>query len=109
VIRHGDIRWYRFRSPDKRRPVLVVARPALLPRLSLVPVVPVSTQVRGLPQEVLLDQSDGLAERSTLKPEWVRAVDPAALGPFIGSFAEERWAEVRRALLYVFGLDDAAG
>jgi len=105
VIRHGDIRWYRFRAPDKRRPVLVVARPNLLPSLSLVPVIPVSTQIRGMPQEVLLEESDGLCRRGTLKPEWIRAVALATLGPFITSLADERWPEVRTAVLHVLGLD----
>ena len=105
MIRHGDIRWFRFRAPDKRRPVLVVARPELLPSLSLVPVIPISTQIRGLPHEVLFDEADRLRERSTLKPEWIRAVSPACLGPFIASLAEHRWSEVRTAVLHVLGLD----
>ena len=58
MIQHGDIRWFRFRAPDKRRPVLVVVRPALLPSLSLVPVIPISTQIRGMPHEVLFDETD---------------------------------------------------
>ena len=107
MIRHGDIRWFRFRVPDKRRPVLVVARPELLPSLSLVPVIPISTQIRGMPHEVLLQESDGLGQRSTLKPEWIRAVAPASLGPFIASIAEQRWPEVRSAVLHVLGLDCA--
>jgi SAM-dependent methyltransferase len=37
VIRHGDIPWFRFPAPDKRRPVLLVVRPQLLPWLSFTP------------------------------------------------------------------------
>jgi mRNA interferase MazF len=105
VIQHGDIRWFHFRAPDKRRPVLVVARPQLLPSLSLVPVIPISTQIRGLTHEVVFDETDWLGKRSALKPEWIRAVSPASLGPFIASLAEDRWPEVRDAVLHVLGLD----
>jgi mRNA-degrading endonuclease toxin of MazEF toxin-antitoxin module len=49
VIARGDIRWFRFDHPDKRRPVLVVGKQELLAAWSLVPVIPLSTQVRGLP------------------------------------------------------------
>jgi hypothetical protein len=45
VIRPGEIRWFRFAHPDKRRPVLVVGREDLLPAWSLVPVIPLSTQI----------------------------------------------------------------
>ena len=48
VIQRGDIRWFRFEHPDKRRPVLVLGRDDLLPSWSLVPVIPLSTQIRGL-------------------------------------------------------------
>jgi CRISPR system Cascade subunit CasE len=48
VIQRGDIRWFRFTAPDKRRPVLVLGRPDLLPSLAQVPVIPLSTQARGL-------------------------------------------------------------
>ena len=105
MIRHGDIRWFGFRAPDKRRPVLVVARPQLLPSLSLVSVIPNATQIRGLPHEVLFDETDCLGKRSTLKPEWIRAVSPASLGPLIACLADNRWSEVRDALLHVLGLD----
>ena len=38
VIERGDIRWFRFASPDKRRPVWVVALPEALPSLAQVTV-----------------------------------------------------------------------
>ena len=107
MIGHGDIRWFRFRAPDKRRPVLVVARPELLPSLSLVPVIPISTQIRGLSHKVVFDETDWLGKRSALKPEWIRAVSAASLGPLIASLAEDRWSEVRDAVLHVLGLDRA--
>jgi mRNA interferase MazF len=52
MIRRGDVRWFRFASPDKRRPVLVVGRDDILDSLSQVPVIPLSTTPRGLPWEV---------------------------------------------------------
>jgi hypothetical protein len=38
VIARGDIRWFRFGAPDKRRPVVVLGRSDILPSLSQVPV-----------------------------------------------------------------------
>jgi len=34
VIRRGEIRWFRFSAPDKKRPVLVLGRDDGLPSLS---------------------------------------------------------------------------
>ena len=105
MIRRGDIRWFRFASPDKRRPVLVLGKPDVLPSLSQVPVIPISTQTRKLAWEVTLSEADGLPSACVLKPEWVRAVDRVLLGPWIASLPELRWREVRVALLDVLGFE----
>jgi mRNA interferase MazF len=104
VIARGDIRWFRFASPDKRRPVLVLGRPDTLASLSQIPVVPISTQVRGLPWEVALGPEDGLPSPCVLKPEWIRIVERPYLGPLIAQLREERLPAVRDALIAVLGL-----
>lgn len=58
-LNRGDIRWYRFASPNKRRPVLILGQETVLRSSSDIPVIPLSTQVRGLPWEVLLGPEEG--------------------------------------------------
>ena len=105
MIERGDIRWFRVSDPDKRRPVVVLGREGILPSLVQVPVIPLSTQIRGLPWEVQLSTGEGLPSACVLKPEWMRSVERSQLGPHIASFPAHRWPELRRALLYVLGLD----
>ena len=106
MIQRGDIRWFRFERPDKRRPVLVLGRRATVPALSQIVVVPFSTTIRGIAGEVVLDERDGLAVRSTLKVEWIRAVDRASVGPRIAELPVHRWPELLQAVVYVLGLDE---
>lgn len=103
MIGRGDIRWFRFGAPDKRRPVLVVGSASVLASLSEIPVIPLSTQIRSLPWEVLLDVQDGLPGPCTLKPEWIKAVDRTLIGPWIATLHDDRWNEVKEALLLVLG------
>jgi mRNA interferase MazF len=103
VIRRGEIRWFRFSAPDKKRPVLVLGREDVLPSLSQVPVIPLSTQARGLPWEVALSEADGLPSPCVLKVEWIRIVDRGHLGPLIARLSEQRWEQVKAALLDVLG------
>ncbi len=105
TIEPGDIRWFRFSRPDKRRPVLVLGRPELLRAWSLVPVIPLSTQARGLPWEVRLGAADGLASDCVLKVEWVYSVERHRLVALLTTIPDQRWTEVRAAVLYAFGLD----
>ena len=106
MIQRGEIRWFRFDRPDKRRPVVVLGHDRILPSLSQVPVIPLSTQIRGLPWEVVLSVEEGLPFPCTLKPEWIKSVERALLGPRIAAFPALRWAEVRSTLLQVLGLEE---
>ena len=56
----GEIRWYTFRLPDKRRPVLVLARDEVVEHLNEIVVAPVTRTIRGLRTEVLLTEEDGM-------------------------------------------------
>lgn len=105
MISRGDIRWFRFEAPDKRRPVLVLGREDVLPSLTQVPVIPLSTQIRDLRWEVRLSSSDGLPSECVLKPEWIKTVDRTSLGPWIATFPAGRWSELTAALLDVLGLE----
>jgi mRNA interferase MazF len=106
VIQRGDIRWFRFDAPDKRRPVLVLGREDVLPSLAQIPIIPLSTQIRGLRWEVRLLASEGLPSECVLKPERIKTVDRGAIGPWIGTFPSARWHEVSAAVLDVLGLAD---
>ena len=106
VVERGEIRWFRFERPDKRRPVLIIGREGVVDSWSLIPVIPCSTQMRGLPWEVRLGPPDGVPSICVLKPEWVRAVDKAGLGPLITTLPNARWPEVEAALLQALGFRD---
>lgn len=105
-MRRGEIRWFRFQYPDKRRPVLVLGRNEVLPSLSQIVVVPLSTTSRGLRWEVPISSRDGLLADSVLKPEWIRSVERASIGPLVATLADERWPEVEVALLDCLGFTD---
>lgn len=105
MIARGDIRWFRFEAPDKRRPVLVFGREEEIASLAQLPVVPISTQARGLPWEIALGTEDGLPSACVLEPEWIRSVDRTLLGPWIATLPPEHWAPLRAGLLTVLGFD----
>jgi mRNA interferase MazF len=60
VVRRGEVRWYSFTKPDKRRPVLILARDSALEFLGEVTVAPVTSTIREIPSEVLLTEADGM-------------------------------------------------
>jgi mRNA interferase MazF len=57
--RRGEV-WFADIPGDKRRPVVVLTRDSVLPRLTTILVAPVTTRTRGIPTEVSLGKTNGL-------------------------------------------------
>ncbi len=53
-MNRGEVRWYTFHPPDKRRPVLVLTRDAALEVLTGVTIAPITSTIRYSPTEVVL-------------------------------------------------------
>lgn len=99
----GDVRWYTFRAPDKRRPVLVLTQNSAIAFLNEVTVAPITSTVRGVPSEVALDESDGLPGRCAVNLYHLQTVPKGRLGARITVLSPDRLAEVRDALLFALG------
>ena len=48
-IKRGDVRWYKFDAPDKRRPVVILTRDSILAYLGEVTVAPITSTIRDIP------------------------------------------------------------
>ncbi len=53
-MKQGDVYWYTFRAPDKRRPVLILTRTSAIPYLTGITVAQITTTIRETASEVLL-------------------------------------------------------
>lgn len=62
LVKRGDVCWYTFPAPNKRRPVLILTRDSAISVLNSVTVAPITSTIRSIPTEVLLTAEDGLPE-----------------------------------------------
>jgi mRNA interferase MazF len=108
-LRRGEIRWYTFRLPDKRRPVLVLTRNDVIDRLNEIIVAPATRTIRGLTTEVVLTPDDGMPAACALNFDHVALAQRDRIGPVVCCLPETRWVEVRRALLIARGFDEREG
>jgi mRNA interferase MazF len=102
-MQRGEIRWYRFGAPDKRRPVLVLTRDSVLEYLGEVTVAPITSTVRDIPSEVLLTEADGMPRVSAVNLDHLQTVPQERMGGLIATLPAERMEEVRSALLFALG------
>jgi mRNA interferase MazF len=106
-MRRGEVRWYTFEVPDKRRPVLILTRSSAIGFLTALTVAPITTTVRSIPSEVFLTREDGLLTDCAVNLDNIQTVPKANLGPLIAYLSPERMKEVRRALCFALGLDES--
>ncbi len=97
-VRRGEIWQYRFKLPDKRRPVVVLTRQEVLPLLRTAMVAPVTSTIRGLPSEVPVGVDEGLKHPSAINLDHVQTVEQRLLHEFVGTLSEAKMREVCRAL-----------
>ncbi len=51
-MKWGEVCWYTFKSPDKRRPVLILTRNSAIGFLNALTIVPLTSTIRDIPTEV---------------------------------------------------------
>ncbi len=104
-MERGDIRWYTFKSPDKKRPVVILTRNSALKYLGEVTIAPITSTVRDIPSEVILDQNDGMKTVSAINLDHIQTVSKNNVGAFISKVSESKLAEIKAALLFALGFD----
>jgi mRNA interferase MazF len=105
TIARGDIRLYRFAQPDKQRPVVVLTRESAVSYLSTVTVAPITSTIRGVPSEVVLDESDGMKKPCAVNLHNVVTVSQQRLGKRVARVSQSRLGEICAAVRFAIGCD----
>ena len=103
-MKRGEIRWYRFGAPDKRRPVVILARDSILEYLGEVTVAPVTSTVRDIPSEVLLSREDGMKKDCAINCDHIQTISPGKVGALITGLTRKKLEEVRKAIFFALDL-----
>ena len=99
----GEIRWYRFGAPDKRRPVLVLTRHFALDYLGEVTVAPITRTIRGIDSEVALTVADGMSRDCAINCDHLQTIPKSKLGPLITTLGPGQLDQVGAAVLFALG------
>jgi len=102
-VRRGEVRWYRFKAPDKRRPVVILTRDSVLGYLGEVTIAPVTSTIRDIPSEIRLTSKDGLPRDCAVNLDHIQTVSKNRIGSLVAVLSAERMGEVRSALLFALG------
>ncbi|MGH9000990.1 MAG: type II toxin-antitoxin system PemK/MazF family toxin [Acidimicrobiia bacterium] len=94
-VGHAQVWWADL---DKVRPVVILTRANVAPRLQRLLAAPVTTTVRGLSTEVRLGPEEGLAEGSVASLDNVQLIPASLLLRRAGVIEPGRWEEFCAAM-----------
>jgi mRNA interferase MazF len=104
-IARGDVRLYEFAPPNKKRPVVVLTRDSAITYLSTVIVAPITSAIRSVPSEVILDESDGMKAPCAVNLHNAVTVSQDRLGKRVAQLSSPRMNEICTALRFSLGCD----
>ena len=90
---------------DTTRPVVVLTRELVRPRLTSVTIAPITTSVRGLSTEVAVGEANGLAGASAISCDNITTIPTVALGRQIGLLLDGQEPALSEAIRAAFDLD----
>ncbi len=102
-IARGDVRLIQFAAPDKNRPAVVLTRDSAIGYLSTVTVAPVTSTIRGVPSEVVLDIEDGMKAPCAVNLHNAITISQEKLGRRVAKLDAARMAEICAALAFSLG------
>lgn len=105
-MKQGDVYWYTFRAPDKRRPVLILTRDSAITFLTGITIAPLTTKIRGIPSEVMLTpETDGVMADCAVNVDNIQTIQKANLESPLTHLSPARMREVRAAIEFALGFD----
>lgn len=102
-LSRGAVHLCRLPAPDKQRPVLILTRDSAIRHLSTVTVAPITSTIRSVPSEVILDENDGMKDRCAVNLHNAVTIAQQHLGKRVASLSAERMQEVCAALRFSLG------
>jgi mRNA interferase MazF len=105
-VNRGDVCWYTFKAPNKRRPVLILTRDSAIAVLNSVTVAPITSTIRSIPTEVVLTKEDGLPNTCAANFDNLQTVPKSNIGDRIARLTVRKMKETGAAVSFALGFDD---
>ena len=104
-MNRGDVCWYTFKAPDKKRPVLILTRESAIAVLNSVTVAPITSTIRSIPTEVVLTTDDGLPGTCAANFDNLQTVPKSNIGDRIARLSARRMQQAAEAVWFALGFD----
>ncbi|MEN6335502.1 MAG: type II toxin-antitoxin system PemK/MazF family toxin [Phycisphaerales bacterium] len=104
ILKRGEVRWYTFGMPDKRRPVVILTRDSIIEYLGEVTVAPITSVIRDIPAEVVLSGQNGMPRDCAINCDHIQTVAKGKIGSVITTLPATKMEEVGEAIAFALDL-----
>ncbi|MFA4888565.1 MAG: type II toxin-antitoxin system PemK/MazF family toxin [Candidatus Omnitrophota bacterium] len=104
-MKRGEVWWAEQPEPIGRRPVVLLSRDEAYEVRNAVTVAQVTTTIRDIPVEVLLDEGDGLAQRCAVNLDTLATIRKSILIKRICSLRQEKIEKINQAIKFALSLE----
>jgi mRNA interferase MazF len=105
-VNWGDVCWYTFKAPDKKRPVLILTRDSAIGVLNSLTVAPITSTIRRIPTEIVLTEDDGLPSTCAANFDNIQTVPKSNIGDCIARLTMRKMKEAGAAASFALGIED---
>jgi len=105
-MKRGEVRWYKFQNPDKKRPVVILTRNSIIEYLGELTVAPITSTIRDIPSEVFLSSKDGMKKNCAINLDHIQTVSKGKIGSLITKLSSTRMHELHKATDFALGFDE---
>jgi mRNA interferase MazF len=99
----GEVRLVRFPAPDKERPAVILTQDSAIEYLNTVTVAPITSSIRGIGSQVILDEGDGMKAPCAVNLHNVVTVPQHHLGTRITQLSQNRMEQICAAMDFSLG------
>ena len=103
-MKRGEVRWYKFNAPDKKRHVVILTRNSILEYMNEVTIAPITSTVRNIPSEVFLSKQDGMLNDCAINCDHLQTVSKSKIGSVITTLSKEKLIEIHKAIYFSLSL-----
>ena len=104
-MKRGEVWWADLPNPIGRRPVVLLSRDEAYNVRNAVTVAEVTTNIRGIPVEVLLSKEDGLPKSCAVNLDTIITIRKALLKERIGLLRQEKINAINYAIKFALALE----
>jgi len=104
-MRRGEVWWARQPEPIGKRPVVLLSRDEAYGVRNAVTVAQVTTTIRSIPVEVLLNEKDGLPKKCVVNLDSVTTIRKSILSGRICSLRAEKISQIDKAIKFALALE----